>query len=145
MHCLLMPWEHFTEYILSQTRCISQRSVSKKIPYRGKGMSVLVQRAVWVCCLKQVVGSESSLSVEWWVLITVRFHRIESTFGNCIWVDHASMLGMIFPWKSPVCYVVTQLCTWHKLIKIILVVKLYELARWGFQMTVEFIEEWFVY
>lgn len=132
-------------YLVSNKVYLSKVCFQKK-PYRGKGMSVLVQRAtVWVCCLKQVVGSESSLSVEWWVLITVRFHRIESTFGNCIWVDHASTLGMIFPWKSPVCYVVTQLCTWHKLIKIILVVKLYELARWGFQMTVEFIEEWFVY
>ena len=58
-------------------------------------MSVLVQRVtVWVCCLKQVMGSESSLSVEWWVLITVRFHRIGSTFGN--WVDHVSTLGVIF-------------------------------------------------
>ena len=139
-----MPWEHFTEYILSQD--VSLKGLFPKKPYIGKWMSVLVQRAaVWVCCLEHAVGSERSLSVEWRVLITVRFHWIGSTFGNCIWVDHVSTLGVIFSWKSPVCYVVTQLCTWHKLIKIILVVKLYELARWGFQMTVEFTEEWFVY
>ena len=157
-----MPWEHFIDYILSQTGCISQRSVSKNLINVKECQCWFKESLFEVCCLEWVVDREGSLTMEWWVLITIKFNRIGSTFGNHIWVDHMSTLGVIFSWKSPICYVVTQLCTRLKLIKIVwivtfiqfwncmnckihTIVKLYELVSWGFQMIIEFTDEWFVY